>query len=155
MDTIFMERALTLAKEAEKFDEVPVGAVIVKDNRIIAEGFNHKEIANCATRHAEIEVIESASKVLNNWYLEGCELYVTLEPCMMCCGAIINSRVDYVYFGAYDKKTGCAGSVYNLLEDKKFNHQPMVVGGILEEECSKILSNFFKKKRLEKKENNK
>ena len=154
MDKVFMERAIALAKQAQTFDEVPVGAVIVKDNKIIAEGFNHKEIDNCATRHAEIEVIEKASKVLDNWYLEGCELYVTLEPCMMCTGAIINSRIDYVYFGAYDYKTGCAGSVYNLLCDNHFNHQPIVVGGVLEEECSTLLSEFFKKKRKEKKENN-
>ena len=134
MNEIFMKRAIELAHIAETFDEVPVGAVIVKNGKIIAEGYNHKEIENCATRHAEIEVIEKASKVLNNWYLSECELYVTLEPCLMCCGAIINSRIDKVYFGAYDYKTGCCGSIYNMLNDKKFNHQPEVYGGIIVEE---------------------
>lgn len=149
-----MKRAIELAKEASTYDEVPVGAVIVKDNKIIAEGTNHKERENMATRHAEIEAIEKASKVLGNWYLEGCEMYVTLEPCLMCCGAIINARLDSVYFGAYDSKTGCCGSVYNMLNDKHFNHQPKVEGGILQEECSKLLTEFFSKKRMEKNNEN-
>ena len=149
-----MRRAIELAKEATNFDEVPVGAVIVKDNKIIAEGFNHKEQCNMATRHAEIEAIENASKALGNWYLSQCEMYVTLEPCLMCCGAIINSRIDKLYFGAYDKKTGCVTSVYSMLTDKKFNHQVEFEGGILEEECSKILTEFFSNKRKEKKNEN-
>lgn len=147
MDEKFMDRAIALAKEGASFDEVPVGAVIVKDGEIIAEATNYKERENCAVYHAEIVAIERASKWLNNWYLSGCDLYVTLEPCLMCVGAIINSRIDNVYYGAYDKKAGCCTAVYKLLGDEKFNHRPNVVGGIKEEECGVLLSEFFKAKR--------
>lgn len=147
MDEKFMDRAIALAKEGASFDEVPVGAVIVKDGEIIAEATNYKERENCAVYHAEIVAIQRASKRLNNWYLSGCDLYVTLEPCLMCVGAIINSRIDNVYYGAYDKKAGCCTSVYKLLGDEKFNHRPNVVGGIKEEECGVLLSEFFKEKR--------
>ena len=147
-----MLEAIKEAKKAYLKDEVPVGAVIVKDGKIIARAHNKKEEKNQATRHAEIEVIEIASKKLNNWYLSECDLYVTFEPCLMCCGAIINSRIDNVYFGAYDYKYGCSGSIMNVLSDKRFNHNPNVQGGILEKECSKILTDFFKEKRQEKKE---
>ena len=147
-----MLEALREAKKAYLKDEVPVGAVIVKDGKIIARAHNKKEEKNQATRHAEIEVIEKASKKLNNWYLSDCDLYVTFEPCLMCCGAIINSRIDSVYFGAYDYKYGCCGSIMNVLTDNRFNHHPTCKGGILEKECSKILTEFFQNKRQEKKE---
>ncbi len=150
-DIDYMKIALQQAKIAESYDEVPVGAVIVKDGKIIALGNNYKERENCAVFHAEIMAIINACKKLNNWYLDGCSLYVTLEPCPMCCGAIINSRIDRVVFGAKDEKSGGVVSLYNLLNDNRLNHIVEVEGGVLEEECSSILTNFFKNKRKEKK----
>lgn len=147
MDVEFMKRALTLADEAAEADEVPVGAVIVKDGIIIAESGNRKERDNCAVSHAEIIAIRKASQALNNWWLENCEIYVTLEPCAMCAAAMIHSRIKAVYFGAYDEKTGAAGSKLNLFEKGLFNHDVEVQGGILAEESAKLLSSFFKKKR--------
>jgi tRNA(adenine34) deaminase len=143
----FMKLAIKEAKKAELIDEVPIGAVIVKDGKVIARAHNKKESKNQATRHAEIEAIEKATKKVNNWWLEDCDIYVTLEPCAMCAGALINSRLRNIYFGAYDKKAGCCGSLYNLPEDTRFNHRLKVEGGILEEECASILTNYFKKKR--------
>lgn len=143
----FMKLAIKEAKKAELIDEVPIGAVIVKDGKVIARAHNKKESKNQATRHAEIEVIEKATKKVNNWWLEDCDIYVTLEPCAMCAGALINSRLRNIYFGAYDKKAGCCGSLYNLPEDTRFNHRLKVEGGILEEECASLLTNYFKKKR--------
>ena len=148
MDKItFMKLAIKEAKKAELIDEVPIGAVIVKDGKVIARAHNKKESKNQATRHAEIEVIEKATKKVNNWWLEDCDIFVTLEPCAMCAGALINSRLRNIYFGAYDKKAGCCGSLYNLPEDTRFNHRLKVEGGILEEECASLLTNYFKKKR--------
>ncbi len=146
----FLMQAYNLAKKAYKKDEVPVGAVIVKDNKIISTGYNKREKTQDATMHAEIIAIKKACKKLKTFRLNDCTLYVTLEPCVMCAGAIINARVGKVVFGAYDKKFGCSGSLYNLLGDKKFNHHPEVVGGVMEEECSKLLTNFFENKRKEK-----
>ena len=143
----FMRLAIKEAKKAELVDEVPIGAVIVKDGKVIARAHNKKETKNQATRHAEIEAIEKATKKVNNWWLEDCDIYVTLEPCAMCAGALINSRLRNIYFGAYDKKAGCCGSLYNLPEDTRFNHRLKVEGGILEEECASLLTNYFKKKR--------
>ena len=143
----FMKLAIKEAKKAELIDEVPIGAVIVKDGKVIARAHNKKESKNQATRHAEIEAIEKATKKVNNWWLEDCDIYVTLEPCAMCAGALINSRLRNIYFGAYDKKAGCCGSLYNLPEDTRFNHRLKVEGGILEEECASLLTNYFKKKR--------
>lgn len=143
----FMKLAIKEAKKAELVDEVPIGAVIVKDGKVIARAHNKKETKNQATRHAEIEAIEKATKKVNNWWLEDCDIYVTLEPCAMCAGALINSRLRNIYFGAYDKKAGCCGSLYNLPEDTRFNHRLKVEGGILEEECASLLTNYFKKKR--------
>ena len=143
----FMKLAIKEAKKAELIDEVPIGAVIVKDGKVIARAHNKKESENQATRHAEIEAIEKATKKVNNWWLEDCDIYVTLEPCAMCAGALINSRLRNIYFGAYDKKAGCCGSLYNLPEDTRFNHRLKVEGGILEEECASLLTNYFKKKR--------
>ena len=148
MDKIqFMRLAIKEAKKAEMIDEVPIGAVIVKDGKFIARAHNKKESKNQATRHAEIEAIEKATKKVNNWWLEDCDIYVTLEPCAMCAGALINSRLRNIYFGAYDKKGGCCGSLYNLPVDTRFNHRLGVEGGILEEECATLLTNYFKKKR--------
>lgn len=152
-DTEYMQIALERAKLAAEFDEVPVGAIIVKDNKIIGYGENRKERENCAVYHAEIVAITEACKVTNNWYLDNCTMYVTLEPCPMCCGAILNSRIDRVVFGATDPKSGGIVSMYNLLNDERLNHTCKVTGGVLEEECSKILTDFFKKKRQDKKVN--
>ena len=138
----FMSRALLLAKKAYEAGEVPVGAVIVKDGEIIAEGYNMREQKQNALSHAEIECINKACEDLKSWRLDGCELYVTLEPCPMCTGAIINSRIKTVVFGAYDLKAGSMDSVINLC-DYPYNHKPEIYGGIMEEECKKILENFF------------
>ncbi len=143
-----MLRAIELAKFATETDDVPVGCVIVKNGEIIAEASNMKEKDNDATKHAEMVAISNATKVLNNWWLEDCEVYVTLEPCPMCAGAMINARIKALYFGAYDPKTGAAGSRVNLLKEDLFNHNIIVKGGIMQNECSSLLSEFFKKKRL-------
>ena len=146
----FMKHALGRAKTCVKHGETPVGAVIVKDGKIIAGGRNRREYGKNALYHAELLAINAACKKLGGWRLHECDLYVTLEPCPMCAGAIINSRIRNVYFGAYDKKAGSFGSVVNLAE-LPYNHKPNVEGGILKEECSKILSEFFKELRNSKK----
>ncbi len=146
MDEAFMKKALELAIEAASFDEVPVGAVIVRNGEIIAEGRNDREGEKCATRHAEIVAIENACKALGGWRLPGCTLYVTLEPCPMCAGAIVNSRIERVVFGAYDAKAGFLGSLTDI-NSFPLNHKFEVKGGILEEECRGILSSYFKNKR--------
>lgn len=139
-----MLEAIELAKAAAECGEVPVGAVIVKDGKIIARGRNMREQKQNALSHAEVEAINNACKKLNSWRLQDCELYVTLEPCPMCTGAIINSRIKTVIFGAYDSKTGSMDSVINLC-DYPYNHKPEIYGGICEDECLEILQNFFKK----------
>lgn len=146
-----MKQALSLARESEQEGEVPIGAVIVKDGQIIATGRNRREYGKNALYHAEIEAINNACKALGGWRLWQCDLYVTLEPCPMCAGAIINSRIKAVYYGASDSKAGSFGSVidFNTLP---YNHKPIVSGGILEEECKSILSDFFKKLRQNKKD---
>lgn len=151
MDEVYMKAAIAEAKKAALRDEVPVGAVIVKDGKIVARAHNLKEQKNCANFHAETVAIERACKKLGNWYLEGCELYVTLEPCPMCCGAVINARVERVCFGAYDPKAGAVVSLYTLLSDPRLNHTAEVKGGVLETECAALLADFFKRKREEKK----
>ena len=147
----YMYEALKEAKKAYNKDEVPVGAVIVKDNKIIARAHNIKELKKDTTKHAEIIAIQKASKKLDTWRLEGCTLYVTLEPCVMCTGAIIQSRLDKVVIGTMDEKTGSCGSVLNILEDYKFNHVVEVEKGIKEEECREIIQTFFKGLRQRKK----
>ena len=147
MEEKYMKEALKEAKKAYEKLEVPVGAVVVKDNRIIARAHNLKETKKDTTNHAEILAIQKASKKLGAWRLNDCEMYVTLEPCSMCAGAIINSRIKKIYIGALDEKTGAAGSVLNLFEDYKFNHKVEVKRGILKDECKKILSCFFTKLR--------
>ena len=146
-----MLEALKEAKKAYEKNEVPVGCVIVKDGKIIARGYNLKEIKCDTTKHAEIIAIQKASKKLKSWRLIDCDMYVTLEPCSMCAGAIIQSRISKLYFGAFDLKTGAVGSVLNLLEDYKFNHQVEFQGGILKNECENILKQFFKELRNNKK----
>lgn len=147
----FMKEALKEAKKAYKKLEVPVGVVIVKDNQIIARAHNVKEEKQDATRHAEIMAIEKASKKLQNWRLNDCEMYVTLEPCPMCAGAIINSRINKVYIGARDEKTGACESKLNLLADYSFDTSVDAEMGLLEEECKQLLKNFFKEIRKMKK----
>ncbi len=148
----FMKEALKEAKKASDKLEVPVGAVIVKDDKIIARAHNLKETKFDTTKHAEILAIQKASKKLNSWRLLDCEMYVTLEPCSMCTGALINSRIKKVYIGANDEKTGAVGSVFNLLEDYTFNHKVEIEKGILKDECESILKEFFKKLRESKKQ---
>ena len=151
MQEYYMEQALKEAEKAYKKLEVPVGAVIVKDGKIIAKGHNQKETKTDTTKHAEIIAIQKASKKLKSWRLKDCEMYVTLEPCTMCAGAIINSRIKKIYIGAMDEKTGVAGSVLNIFEDYTFNHKVEVEKGIKKEECENILKQFFKELRKIKK----
>ena len=150
MQEYFMKQALKEAEKAYKKLEVPVGAVIVKDGKIIARGHNQKETKTDTTKHAEIIAIQKASKKLKAWRLLDCEMYVTLEPCAMCAGAIINSRIKKVYIGTKDNKTGAVGSVLNLFEDFTFNHKVESEIGLMQEECEKILKQFFKELRLSK-----
>ncbi len=148
-DVFFMREAIKRAKKAEKLGEVPIGAVIVKDGKIIASGYNRREEKQNALLHAEITVIDRACKKTLSWRLCDCTLYVTLEPCPMCAGAIINSRIDRVVFGAYDKRFGAMGSICEL-HKMPFNHSPEVEGGICEDECLFLLRSFFKKLRAKK-----
>lgn len=152
MEEIFMMQALKEANKAYNKLEVPVGAVIVKNNQIISKGHNQKETKSDCTRHAEIVAIEKACKKLNSWRLNDCTMYITLEPCAMCAGAIIQSRIKKIYIGAMDQKTGCCGSVFNLFDDYKFNHHVEFETGICEEESEKLLKNFFKELRRIKKD---
>lgn len=147
----YMKQALKEAEKAYRKLEVPVGAVIVKDGKIIARAHNQKETKTDTTKHAEILAIQKASKKLNSWRLIDCEMYVTLEPCSMCAGALINSRIKKVYIGASDQKTGAVGSVFNLLEDYTFNHKVEYEKGVLQDECESILKEFFKELRKIKK----
>ena len=147
MQEKFMKEALKEAKKAYNKLEIPVGAVIVKNDKIIARAHNIKEEKKDTTKHAEIIAIQKASKKLETWRLNDCEMYVTLEPCAMCAGAIIQARLKKVYIGTMDEKTGACGSVLNLFKDYKFNHIVELETGILQEECEKILKNFFKELR--------
>lgn len=151
MNSKFMEVALKEAKKAYKLNEVPVGAVIVKDNVIISKAYNLREKNNSSLSHAEILCIKKACKKLGTWRLEGCDMYVTLEPCAMCAGALTQSRINKVYIGAKDEKTGAVGSVLNLFNDYTFNHKVEVETGIMEKECQEILKQFFKELRMLKK----
>ncbi|MGI6538232.1 MAG: tRNA adenosine(34) deaminase TadA [Caldicoprobacterales bacterium] len=143
----FMKEALEEAKKAYELDEVPIGAVVVKDGKIIGRGHNSRERKQDPTLHAEIIAIRQAAAELGSWRLTDCELYVTIEPCPMCAGAILQSRIPRVIYGARDPKAGCAGSLYNLLEDSRFNHRAEVVEGVLEEECAEIIRGYFRQKR--------
>ncbi len=146
----FMKEAIKQAKKAYDKEEIPVGAVIVKDGKIIARGYNKKEEKKDTTQHAEIIAIQKASRKIGAWRLQDCEMYVTLEPCAMCTGALIQARLKRVYIGTMDPKTGACGSVLNLLEDYKFNHKVEVETNIMQKECEKILKDFFKYLRRKK-----
>ena len=148
----YMREAIRQAKKAEKIDEVPIGCVIVYQGEIIARGYNRRNIDKNTLTHAELNAIRKASRKLGDWRLDDCEMYVTLEPCQMCAGAIVQSRIKKVYIGCMNPKAGCAGSVLNLLQVEKFNHQVEIIQGVLEEECSTMLSEFFKRLRQTKKE---
>ena len=145
-DEVFMAEAIKLAKEADERDEVPVGALIVRDGKIIASASNTREESKCATHHAEILAIEAACRALGGWRLPGVTLYVTMEPCVMCAGAIINSRIERVVYGAKDHRFGAFGSSLDI-NSAGLIHHPEVVGGVLGEECAAILTGYFKNKR--------
>lgn len=147
MEEKYMKEAIKEAKKAYDKLEVPVGCVIVKDGKIISRAHNLKETKKDTTNHAEIRAIQKASKKLNSWRLINCEMYITLEPCPMCAGAIINSRIKKIYIGALDEKTGAVGSKLNLLEDYKFNHNVEIKKGVMKKECEDILKKFFKELR--------
>ncbi|MGD6778124.1 MULTISPECIES: tRNA adenosine(34) deaminase TadA [Bacillaceae] len=151
-DEHFMKLAIEEAKKAEALKEVPIGAVLVHDGKVISKGYNLRETTQRSITHAEIMVIDQACEALQTWRLEEATLYVTLEPCPMCAGAIIQSRIMKVVYGAKDPKAGCAGTLMNILQDSRFNHQTEVVSGIMEEECGELLSSFFRKLRQQKKE---
>lgn len=147
----FMREALKQAKKAYKIGEVPIGCVIVQDGKIIARGYNRRNTDKVTLAHAEIGAIKKASKKTGDWRLEDCTMYVTLEPCQMCAGAIVQSRMKKVVIGCMNPKAGCAGSVLNLLQMQEFNHQVELERGVLEEACSEILSRFFKELRVRNK----
>lgn len=154
----YMKEAIRQAKKAYAIDEVPIGCVIVYEDKIIARGYNRRNTDKNTLAHAEISAIKKASKKMGDWRLEGCTMYVTLEPCQMCAGALVQSRIDRVVIGSMNPKAGCAGSVLNLLQMAEFNHQVEIVRGVCEDECSAMLSGFFaelreKKKREKKQEN--
>ena len=141
----FMRQAYEEALKAFEINETPVGCVIVYDENIIARGYNRRNTAKNVLRHAELSAIDAACAVIGDWRLEGCGLYVTVEPCAMCAGAIIQARIETVVFGARNPKAGCAGSILNILEEPRFNHQARVISGVMEEECSRLMSEFFKR----------
>ena len=145
-----MKEAIKEAKKAELIDEVPIGCVIVKDSKIISRGHNIRETKQNPIGHAEIVAITKASKKLKSWRLDGCDIYITLEPCIMCSGAIIQSRIKHIYFGAFDPKGGALGSSIDVLKADNINHHPDVTSGVLKEECSSLLTNYFKNKRKAK-----
>ncbi|WP_138419222.1 tRNA adenosine(34) deaminase TadA [Aquibacillus sediminis] len=149
-DNHFMNMAIEEAKKAETLGEVPIGAIIVYQDRVIASAFNLRESLQTTASHAELLAIDKANEVMGSWRLEGCTLYVTLEPCPMCAGAILQSRIPRVVFGAYDAKAGCAGTLLNLLDDDRFNHTVDVTGGVEQETCGQLLSEFFRKIRAKK-----
>ena len=146
----YMREALKEAKKAKKLNEVPIGCVIVKDNKIIGRGYNRRMKDKNTLSHAELNAIKKASKKLKDWRLDDCEMYVTTEPCQMCSGAIVQSRIKKVYIGCMNPKAGCAGSIMNLLQMEEFNHQVEIESGVLEEECSGILKDYFKELRNNK-----
>lgn len=147
-DAKFMKEAVKQAKKAAKIGEVPIGCVIVKEGKIIGRGYNRRNADHSALSHAEITAIRKASKALNDWRLEGCTLYVTLEPCQMCAGAIVQARITRVVMGCMNPKAGCGGSILNILQMEEFNHQAEVKRGILEKECREVLKGFFKSLRI-------
>ena len=151
-DERYMKEAIRQARKAEALDEVPIGCVIVYDGRIIARGYNRRNTDKNTLSHAELNAIRNASRKLGDWRLEGCTMYITLEPCQMCAGAIVQARVTRVVIGSRNPKAGCAGSVLNLLQMAEFNHQVELTEGVLTEECSNMLSEFFRNLRVRKKQ---
>ena len=150
-DEKFMKAAITQARKAYAIDEVPIGCVIVQNDKIIARGYNRRNIDKKTLAHAELSAIRKASKKTGDWRLEDCTMYVTLEPCQMCAGAIVQSRMKRVVIGSMNAKAGCAGSILNLLQMQQFNHQVEITRGVREEECSQMLSQFFRELRERKK----
>ena len=150
-DEKYMKQAIKQAKKAYALDEVPIGCVIVAGDKIIARGYNRRNTDKNPLAHAELSAIRKASKKTGDWRLEECTMYVTLEPCQMCAGAIVQARIPRVVIGAMNPKAGCAGSIINLLQMQQFNHQIPITKGVLEQECSHILSEFFKGIRVKKK----
>jgi tRNA(adenine34) deaminase len=146
-DEQWMRRALDLAKECTTHDDVPIGCVVVRDGQELAAAGNEREVRNDPTAHAEVLAVREAAQASGSWRLEGCTLYVTLEPCAMCAGAIVLARVERVVFGASDPKAGFAGSLDNLVQDPRLNHRAEVAGGVLEEECAAVLRDFFQERR--------
>ena len=142
-DERFMKKALHQARRAAAIGEIPIGCVIVHEGKIIARGFNERRKKHSTLAHAEITAIDRASRKLGDWRLEGCTMYVTLEPCQMCSGALVQSRIDRVVIGTMNPKAGCAGSIMNLLRVPQFNHQVEITAGVLQQECSELLSSFF------------
>jgi tRNA(adenine34) deaminase len=149
--TFYMRAAIAEAKQAAEMLEVPIGAVVVYEGEIIGRGHNLRETTHSPTAHAEILAIQQAAQHLGDWRLEGCRLYVTLEPCPMCAGAILLSRIKHLIFGTPDPKAGCVGTMMNLLQDPRFNHQSQVTSGVLQEECASLLQDFFRQLRQQKK----
>ena len=143
-DEKFMKEALRQARKAYKLEEAPIGCVIVYEGKVIARGYNRRNIDKSTLSHAEILAIRKAAKVMGDWRLEGCTMYVTLEPCQMCAGAIVQARIPEVIIGCMNPKAGCAGSIYNMLQEPAFNHQVRLLKGVCEEECSILLKTFFK-----------
>lgn len=151
-DETYMKEALDEAKKAMDKGEIPVGAVVVLGGEVIGRGHNLREATGDPTAHAEMLALREAARAIGHWRLIGCTLYVTLEPCPMCAGAVINARVDRVCFGAFDPKAGCCGTLYDLTGERKFNHHPDVAGGVLNDECAALLKEFFSKRRAAQKE---
>ncbi len=151
-DEKFMKEAIRQAKKAEAIGDVPIGCVIVRDDRIIARGYNKRNRNKTVLAHAELLAMSKACRKAGDWRLEDCTMYITLEPCQMCAGAIVQARIPRVVIGSMNPKAGCGGSILNLLQMKEFNHQVEVTRGVLEEECSEMLSAFFRKLRQKKKE---
>ena len=154
-DEKFMKKALHQAKRAAAIGEIPIGCVIVRDGKVIARGFNQRRSKKTTLAHAEMIAVDKASRKLGDWRLEGCTMYVTLEPCQMCSGALVQSRIDRVVIGTMNPKAGCAGSILNLLRMPEFNHQVEITTGVLQEECSRVLQDFFKDLRVRVKEEKK
>lgn len=150
-DEKYMREAIRQAKKAYAIGEVPIGCVIVYEDNIIGRGYNRRTIDKNTLAHAELAAIKKASKKMDDWRLEGCTMYVTLEPCQMCSGAIVQSRMDRVVVGCMNPKAGCAGSILNILQMPEFNHQVELTTGVLEQECSQMMKNFFKELRMKKK----
>lgn len=150
LDEKYMRLAIDEAKKAEMIGEVPIGAIIVYDKKVIASGCNQREKDQTTLSHAELLAIKAANEYIGSWRLEDCTLYVTLEPCPMCAGAIVQSRIPRIVYGANDPKAGCTGTLMNLCNEKRFNHQSNVTSGVLAEECGTMLTNFFKEIRKQK-----